>query len=74
MKTTVSAEGQIALPAEILQQDGIQPGQELEIERIDRGRYRLILRATNANEGVVEWLLDCPAKDYFVSMGGRSAP
>ena len=42
MKTTVSTKGQIILPAEIRQRDGIRPGQEFEIERVDRGEYRLV--------------------------------
>ena len=41
MKTTVSSKGQIVLPAEIRQQDRIEAGQEFDIERIDRGEYRL---------------------------------
>jgi AbrB family looped-hinge helix DNA binding protein len=42
MKTTVSTKGQIILPAELRQQDGIEPGQEFDVERIDRGEYRLV--------------------------------
>ena len=42
MKTAVSTKGQIVLPAEIRRKDGIEPGEEFEIERIDRGEYRLI--------------------------------
>jgi AbrB family looped-hinge helix DNA binding protein len=41
MKTTFSTKGQIILPAEIRQRDGIESGQEFELERIDRGEYRL---------------------------------
>jgi len=37
MTTTISSKGQIVLPAEIRQQDGIQAGQQFEVERIDRG-------------------------------------
>ena len=44
MKTTVSTKGQIILPAEIRQRDGIESGQEFEVERIDRGEYRLFLQ------------------------------
>jgi AbrB family looped-hinge helix DNA binding protein len=67
MKTTVSSKGQIALPAELRQQDQIEAGQEFEVERIDRGEYRLVRRRTRANEGVVDWLLACPEKNFFVS-------
>ena len=54
------------LPAEIRAQDGIQPGQEFEVAREGRGEYRLILKTPPPNEGVVDWLLACPVKDFFV--------
>jgi len=62
MTTTVSASGQIVLPAEIRQQDRIEAGQESEIERLERGEYRLKRRSPRPNEGVVDWLLACPEK------------
>lgn len=71
MKTTVSTKGQIVLPAEIREQDDIEPGQEFEIERVDRGQYRLT-RRTRSNEGVVDWLLACPEKGYFVPIESES--
>ncbi|MEP7305700.1 MAG: AbrB/MazE/SpoVT family DNA-binding domain-containing protein [Acidobacteriota bacterium] len=66
MKTTVSSKGQIVLPAELRQQDRIEAGQEFEIERLDRGEYRLVRRTASPNEGVVDWLLACPEKGFFV--------
>ena len=54
------------LPAELRQQDRIEAGQEFEIERLDRGEYRLVLRSPRPNEGVTDWLLACPEKDFFV--------
>jgi len=72
MKTTVSSKGQIVLPAEILNQDGIEPGQEFDVERIDRGEYRLVRRAPRPNEGLVDWLLECPEKGYFVAVESES--
>ena len=65
MKSTISTKGQIILPAEIRQRDGIEPGQEFEIERIDRGEYRLVRLAPRPNEGLVELLLACPVKGWF---------
>ena len=41
-------------------------GQEFDIERLDRGEYRLKRRSVPPNEGVVEWLLACPEKGFFV--------
>src|SRR5437879_6048601 len=78
MKTTVSSKGQIVLPAELRQQDQIEAGQEFEVERVDRGEYRLVRRPRHPNEGVVDWLLACPEKDFFVPIESestdRSAP
>jgi AbrB family looped-hinge helix DNA binding protein len=66
MKTRVSSKGQIVLPAEIRALDRIEAGQEFEIERLDRGDYRLVRRPAPPNEGVVDWLLACPDGDFFV--------
>ncbi len=68
MKTTVSTKGQIILPAEIRQQDGIEPGQEFEVERIDCGEYRLKRKERRRNEGLVKLLLACPVKRWFKPM------
>jgi AbrB family looped-hinge helix DNA binding protein len=68
MRTTVSTKGQIILPAEIRQEDGIEPGQEFEIERIDRGEYRLKRKERRRNEGLVKLLLACPVKGWFQPM------
>jgi AbrB family looped-hinge helix DNA binding protein len=73
MKTTVSSNGQIVLPAELRQQDRIEAGQEFEVERLGRGEYRLVRRAPPPNEGVVDWLLDCPEKGFFVAVTDRRA-
>ena len=66
MKTTISSKGQIILPAKFQQMDGIEPGQEFDVERIDRGDYRLVRRIAPRNEGAIAWLLACPYKDFFV--------
>lgn len=72
MKTTVSSKGQIVLPAEFRQMDRIEPGQEFDVERVERGEYRLVLRAAPPNDGAVDWLLACPEKDYFVPVESES--
>ncbi len=72
MKTRVSSKGQIVLPAEVRRLDKIEAGQEFEIERLDRGDYRLIRRASRPNEGVVDWLLSCPEKGFFVPVDSES--
>ena len=66
IRTTVFSKGQIVLPAEFRKQDDIQAGQQLEVERIGRGEYRLVRLAPAVNEGLVDWLTECPVKGYFV--------
>jgi len=72
MKTRVSSKGQIVLPAEVRRLDRIEAGQEFEVERLDRGDYRLVRRASRPNEGVVDWLLACPDKGFFVPIESES--
>ena len=72
MKTTVSTKGQIVLPAELRKEDDIEPGQEFELERIDRGEYRLTRCMPRSKEGLVDWLLACPEKGYFVPVESES--
>jgi hypothetical protein len=40
----VSSKGQIVLSAEFRHMDRIEPGREFDIERLDRGDYRLVRR------------------------------
>lgn len=72
MKTTVSSKGQIVLPAEFRKQDRIETGQAFEIDRIDRGEYRLVRSTPIPNEGVVDWLLACPEKGFFTAVESES--
>ena len=72
VKTVVSSKGQIVLPAEFRHTDGIEPGQEFDVERLDRGDYRLVRRAAPPNEGAIDWLLSCPQKGFFVPVESES--
>ena len=72
MRTSISTKGQIILPAEMRREDGIAPGDAFEIERIDRGEYRLIRIKPARSEGVLDWLLACPEKGYFVPIDSES--
>lgn len=72
VRTTVSSKGQIVLPAEIRRRDRVESGQQFEIERLGRGDYRLTMREPPANEGLVDWLLACPEKGYFVPIESES--
>lgn len=72
MRTAISTKGQIVLPASIRQQDRIEPGEEFEIERIDRGEYRLVRLSPPKNQGLLDWLLACPEKGFFVPVESES--
>jgi bifunctional DNA-binding transcriptional regulator/antitoxin component of YhaV-PrlF toxin-antitoxin module len=67
----MSSKGQIVLPAELREIDRLEPGQAFEIERLAPGEYRIIRRAA-ANEGLVNWLLNCPDKGFFVPIASES--
>ncbi len=72
MNTVVSSRGQIALPAELRQQDRILPGQQFDIKRLETGQYLLKRRADQENKGMVDWLLACPEKDWFEPIPSQS--
>lgn len=72
MKTTISTKGQLILPAKIRQRDDIEPGQEFEVVRVERGEYRLVRLESVTNAGLVDWLLACPEKGYFVPIESES--
>ena len=72
MKTSASAQGQIVLPVEIRRQGAVEPGQESDVERIERDERGPVRRAPATNEGVVDWLLDCPEPDFFVPLESES--
>lgn len=64
--TMVSSKGQIVLPAEIRRMDRIEAGQRFDVERVECGEYRLIRHQPIPNEGLVDWLITCPEKGFFV--------
>jgi AbrB family looped-hinge helix DNA binding protein len=72
MKTSVSSKGQILLPAEWRRRDRIRVGQQFEVERIRSGEYRLVRIPASASDGVLDWLLDCPEKGFFIPIESES--
>ena len=72
MKTVISTKGRIVIPAELRKLDNIQPGQAFDIERVDQRKYRLALDELPKNQGLVETLLACPVKGWFVSIESES--
>ncbi len=53
------------LPAVLRERDRIAAGQKFDIERLEAGEYLLKRRPVPDNEGLVDWLLACPEKDWF---------
>jgi AbrB family looped-hinge helix DNA binding protein len=72
VRTTISTKGQIVLPAELREADGIAAGEQFEVERIGPDEYRLTRVAPPPNRGVVDWLRVCPEEDWFVEIESES--
>ena len=66
MKTTISSKGQIVLPAELRREDGVEPGDQFEVKRLDEGEYVLRRVSARPNRGLVTLLRACPEDDWFV--------
>ena len=72
MKAVISSKGEVLLPAALRKRDQIVAGQRFELERIEEGRYLLSRQPSSENEGMVDWLLACPEKDWFQPMPSES--
>ena len=72
METVVSSKGQVVLPARLRERDRVRAGQKFDIERVDAGHYLLKRRPLPDNDGLVDWLLACPEKDWFVPLSSES--
>ena len=72
MNTIVSSKGQLVLPAPLRERDRILAGQKFDIERLEAGQYLLKRQPVPDNEGVVDWLLACPEKDWFQALASES--
>lgn len=72
MKTVISSKGQVVIPAEFRNQDKIAAGQAFDIQRLDKGEYRLVVSDPPKNQGLVDTLLACPAKGWFVPIVSES--
>ena len=65
IRIIMSAKGQIVIPAKFRNQDDIPVGREFDIERVDKGEYRLIVAVPPKNQGLVDTLLACQMKGWF---------
>ena len=72
METIVSSKGQVVLPSALRERDRIAAGQIFDIERLDAGQYLLKRQPVANNDGVVDWLLACPEKDWFQPVASES--
>lgn len=72
MKTVVSTKGQIILPVELREEDGIEKGDGFSIERVTAGEYVLRRTSRASNKGLTDWLLACPVKGYFQPIPSES--
>lgn len=72
MRTRISTKGQIVLPAELRAVDGIQAGEEFEVDRVGPDEYRLTRVTPPPNLGLVQWLRSCPEQDWFVEIESES--
>ncbi len=72
MRTTISTKGQIVLPAELRAADGIEAGEEFEVDRVGPDEYRLTRLTPPPNRGLVEWLRSCPEDGWFVEIESES--
>lgn len=72
MRTSISTKGQIVLPAALRAEDGIEPGEQFEIDRIGPDEYRLTRVTPPPNRGLLAWLRSCPEQDWFVEIESES--
>ncbi len=72
MNTVMSSKGQIIIPAKFRRQDKIEAGQAFDVERVEKGKYRLTATTPPKNQGLVDTLLACPVKGWFVPIESES--
>jgi bifunctional DNA-binding transcriptional regulator/antitoxin component of YhaV-PrlF toxin-antitoxin module len=72
MRTQLNIDGRITVPADLRNRDLLLPGDTFQVERIAKGQYRLSRIGSERNRGLVDWLLSCPEKGYFVPIDSAS--
>jgi hypothetical protein len=72
MKTTMSSKGKIARPTTVGAKDHLKSEEELPIERVEENQCQLVQRRGLPNEGLVDWLLACPEKGFFIPIESES--
>lgn len=72
MNTQLSSKGQIVLPVELRDADHLVPGQVFEIHRVSAGEYLLKKVCEPGQPGLLQWLADCPAQNWFHPVDSES--
>jgi hypothetical protein len=72
MKTVLSSNGQVILPAKFRREDQLQPSQRFLVKRIEHRVYLFKKLALQPNEGLVDWLRACPESDWFQSLSSET--
>lgn len=72
MKITVASNGELVLPIELRELDGIMAGEQFEVTRLGAGTYLLCKLPKGELRGAVDWLLACPEKDWFQCIPSES--
>lgn len=72
MKTRISSKGQLVLPSELRKLDGVEAGEEFDIERVEPGAYLLRRSPKTSRAGLVDWLLSCPERGWFEPIESES--
>lgn len=60
------------MPVALRRLDRIEAGTVFEFERLAAGQYRLVRHAATPNKGLLDWLLACPEKGFFIPIESES--
>jgi AbrB family looped-hinge helix DNA binding protein len=66
MTTTLTTKGQIVIPKEIREKNGLMPGDDFEIHSGSEAEIVLRKIQRRPNQGLVDLLLACPVKGWTI--------
>jgi hypothetical protein len=72
MKATMSSKDKIVPPTTVCAKDHLKSEEELPIERVEDDQCQLVRRLGLPNEGLIDWLLACPEKGFFMPIESES--
>lgn len=75
MTITLSANGMLEIPGAFRKADALTPGLRCDFERLAAGasRVRVEKEPSPASPDLVDWLLACPVKDWWVEADRSSS-